>query len=248
MQAIILVAGKGSRLAALTKEMPKCFTSVNGKRIVNNAIEALNAYGFTNCIMVVGYKGEMIKEALGNKYGKMKISYVVNDIYDQTNTSYSLMLALQQSNIVGDCYILEGDVFFEKELLGDLMKDENGNSTIVDRYNPSYDGSFVEIGDDNRVIDWVHKSKRPEGYIINDKYKTVNIHKFCQSFLLHSLLPQLQLHADNDNINIPFEYVMQEIIQNDQAEVFGFMVNGYKWFEIDTPDELEIANSIFKSL
>lgn len=247
MNAIILVAGRGSRLEAITIDSPKCFAIVNNKTILSNAIQILSACGFCECILVIGYKGNMIRETMGDKYENMKLRYVLNDKYDRTNTSYSLQLALRNLNITGDIFILEGDVFFEQKLIENLIQDDKANSTIIEPYDIIYDGSFVEIDEERRIMDWVHKSKRPEGYKLMDKYKTVNIHKFCKDFMVEILSPYLEKYLTKGEINLPLEYIMQEIIEQDKATVFGLLANGLKWYEIDTPEELEIANLIFKS-
>ena len=117
MKAIILVAGRGTRLKPLTDTIPKCLTEVNGKPILFNALEHLEKNKIEETILVVGYLRDKIEERIGNFFGNMKITYVKNDIYDKTNTSYSLWLALKDLLIDDSLLVLEGDVFFEEELL-----------------------------------------------------------------------------------------------------------------------------------
>jgi histidinol-phosphate/aromatic aminotransferase/cobyric acid decarboxylase-like protein/choline kinase len=245
MKSIILVAGMGTRLKPLTNEVPKCLTEVNGKPILINMLENLEKVGVEETILVIGHLGEKIMNQIGNSFGKMKISYVRNDIYDKTSTSYSLWLALKNLAIENYLLVLEGDVFFEQKLLKDFLNYGALNSTIVQKYNPDLDGSFVDIRQ-GKVIDWIHKSRREQGFKIEDKFKTVNIHRFNKDFLENFLKPNLQKSINQTNGTDPIEYVMQDIVKEKKAEIYSFEANDLKWFEIDDLNELKIAEDIFK--
>ena len=63
MQAVILAAGQGSRLRPLTDHRPKCLVEVQGKPMLQYQLEALNAAGVTECVIVVGelcFRGERV--------------------------------------------------------------------------------------------------------------------------------------------------------------------------------------------
>ncbi len=245
MKAIILVAGIGTRLKPLTDNIPKCLTEVNGISILENMLEQLNNCSISEIILVVGYLKDKIKEKIGNKFKDIKIKYVENNIYDKTNTSYSLWIALKDLEINDKLLVLEGDIFFEKELLNNFLKDDFLTSTIVQKYNPNLDGSFVELNS-NLVVDWIHKKVRSVDFIIENKFKTVNIHKFDSSFIKNILKPILEQHIKENNGKEPIEYVMQDIVKNKKGLIHAFETGSLKWFEIDNLEELKIAEEIFK--
>lgn len=241
MRAVILAAGLGTRLKPLTDKAPKCLTEVNGKPILVNMLENLEKAGIKNTDIVVGYLADAIKDKIGNKFGEMNINYVENQIYDKTNSSYSLWLAVK--NLNEDILILEGDVFFEEAILSDLMRNKN-DSTVVEKYNPELDGSFVELKV-NRVSDWIHKSRRKENFTKEDKFKTVNIHKFSKSFLNTYLLPTLSNHTEEKGGTEPIEYIMEDMVKNN-AQIEAVQVEEKKWVEIDDTNDLKLAETTFK--
>lgn len=245
MKAIILAAGIGTRLKPLTDNMPKCLTEVNGKSILSNMLEQLDSVGVEEAILVIGYFGNQIKEKIGYKFGNMKISYIENPIYAKTNTSYSLWLAVKDLGFDGALLVLEGDVFFEKALLKEFLDDGFLTSTIVQKYKPGLDGSFVEL-DGSIVVDWIHKKARPADFTIEDKFKTVNIYKFDKDFAQYSLIPILKEHIEEGQGKEPLEYVMQDIVKNRGEKINAFEVGKLKWFEIDDIKELKIAEKIFE--
>lgn len=243
--ALILVAGMGTRLMPMTSTMPKCLTEVNGRTILENALDLLEKNEIEQTTLVIGYLGNKIRERIGLNYRRMNIRYVENKRYAETNTSYSLFLGLIGSPTSGSLLLLEGDVFFEQQLLSAFLKDAHPTSTIVQKYHPALDGSFVELKNDV-VVDWVHKKVRPEGFVVEDKYKTVNIHKFDNSFVEQLLIPALRERIGTTRENEPLEYVFQEIVKKKAGVARAFDTGDMKWFEIDDQNDLKIAEEIFR--
>ena len=87
MQAIMLAAGKGSRLGKYTKNNTKCMLDVHGKTLLERAIDALLEANIKDFIIVLGYKGDNVKKYIEKKKldKKINITYVFNDIYDKYN-------------------------------------------------------------------------------------------------------------------------------------------------------------------
>ena len=245
-EAIILAAGMGTRLKPLTLANHKCLTEVNGVAILENTLKILEQCGFKRVVLVVGYLKEQIMERVGDSFGTMEIVYAENDIYADTNTTYSLKAGLDKTKENSDIAVLEGDVFFEKQTLARLFGCAEENATILEKYNPDLDGTFVELDADDYVVDWTHKSQRTEGYTVEEKYKTVNLHKFSAAFVRQVLRVYLE-----DSISVsagkePMENVMMRIVRGHPRMVKGVVLSGEKWFEIDDLHDLELAEKIFR--
>ena len=82
MQAIILAAGMGKRLGNLTKDNTKCMVKVNGIPLIDRVLGQLSHFPLSKVILVIGYKGEKLKEYLGFDYQGLPIQYIENSIYD----------------------------------------------------------------------------------------------------------------------------------------------------------------------
>ena len=245
MQAIILVAGLGTRLKPLTDEVPKCLTEVHGKAILDNTLEALEANGIKKVSLVIGYLGDTIRKRVGDKYGNMDVCYIENDRYDRTNTSYSLYLAIKELSGDTPLLVLEGDIYFEPKLLRNLLRDEYPTSTTVQKYAKGLDGTFVGIKS-SLVVDWIHVRDRDDNFVIEDMFKTVNIHKFAGSFVRDHLMPALSQNIRDEEGKEPIERVMRDIVKNRGGIVNVFDAERYKWYEIDDIHDLRTAERIFK--
>lgn len=75
MQCVILAAGKGTRMRPLTEERPKPLVEVCGKTLLDHIVEALPS-AVKELIIVVGYKGDMIREHCGAEFHGRKVTYV----------------------------------------------------------------------------------------------------------------------------------------------------------------------------
>jgi choline kinase len=110
IQVVILAAGMGTRLG---KPWPKPLTQLSdGRSIMQQQMENVRTvFGDkARVTVVVGFKLEMIMEA------HPTASFVYNEVYDQTNTSKSLLRALRASQESGVLW-LNGDVVFDHKVL-----------------------------------------------------------------------------------------------------------------------------------
>ncbi len=112
MQAVIMAGGKGTRLAALTKdEIPKPMVPVAGKPLLLWQVERLKENGITDLIMVIGHLGEKIQEYFGDgsDFG-VQIEYFVEEVPLGTAGSfYYLKDMLKEDTFL----MMSGDLLFD---------------------------------------------------------------------------------------------------------------------------------------
>jgi|GEM_PF-1537251 len=82
MDALILAAGDGTRLLPFTKDKPKVMIKIYGVPILERSLHVLKNVGVKRVIIVIGYKGEVIKKHFGDKWGRMEIIYKETDWYE----------------------------------------------------------------------------------------------------------------------------------------------------------------------
>ena len=143
-KAIILAAGFGSRMVPVTLDRPKPLVRVNGVRIIDTIIDALQDAGIEDITIVRGYKKECFDELL-EKYPDLK--FIDNDLFDKTNSISSAHAAL--GLLEGGCYICEADLLI-------------ANPDVIRKWHAGSDylGSFARETDD-----WCLSEK--DGYAAN---------------------------------------------------------------------------------
>ncbi len=150
MRGIILAAGKGGRLEPVLPGKPKCLLQFGEKSLLEHQIQALADIGVHDIVIMVGYEQEQIKERLNNN--PSSITYVENQIYDRTNTIYSLWLAKEFFD--EDFIYFNADVLFDYRIVKRLCARETDstlacNSSVCgeEEVKVTVDGTrIVEIG------------------------------------------------------------------------------------------------------
>lgn len=224
-QIVILAAGMGSRLG---RSLPKPLTELSdGRTIMQQQFDNIRfAFGENAQItIVVGYKLEHIIEAFP------EASFVYNEQYDQTNTSKSLMRALQAS-APGGVLWMNGDVVFDPMAL-------ERAAALVAR-----EQSFVSVNTAKVSDEEVKYTTDAEGYI-RELSKTVSGGlgeavgiNFVSRDDKALLLRQLKRVGDQDY----FERGIELAIEEDKLRFEPVDISDLYAVEIDFAEDLERAN------
>lgn len=243
MQAVVLAAGMGKRLRYATRDRPKCMVEVNGVSLIERALSILSRRGLTRFVVVIGFRGEMIRAALGERFNGVPVTYVENASYADTNNIYSLYLA-RHLLAEEDAILLESDVIFEETVMDRFFKSDKPNLVVVDHYRPYMDGTTVQISENDEITAIVPKSgldHRKSG----SYYKTVNIYRFSREFSQKTYIPFLDAYCSVMGMNRFYEQVLRVILPLEQKNIHALVLNGEKWMEIDTLPDLESARALF---
>ena len=243
MQAIILAAGMGSRLKELTKNNTKCMVKVNGVTLIDRMLHQIEKNKIDRIIIVVGYKGEILKEYINSLDIKIPITFVENPIYNKTNNIYSLYLAREYLT-KDDTLLFESDLIFEDNLITMLIDDPRPTLALVDKYEAWMDGTCVKIDENSNIDAFVPGSKFKYDEI-DEYYKTINIYKFSKNFSETHYVPFLEAYSKALGNNEYYEQVLKVITMLDDSELKAKKINGEKWYEIDDAQDLDIAETIF---
>lgn len=116
MKAIILAAGRGSRMKENTKVLPKCLTSLWGKHLLAWQIEALHRAGIKDIAVITGYHSEEIT----SRYPE--VHYFHNSDWENTNM-VSTMLCAEEWLKNDTCIISYADIVYKSDAIKSLIED-----------------------------------------------------------------------------------------------------------------------------
>lgn len=157
--AVILVAGKSERCYPLTLTRPKPLLEFAGTTILEYTLGQLKGL-LKRVILVVGYKQEMVKKRIGERWKALKIEYVTQT--EQLGTAHAVLSA--KSLLKGGFLLLNGDDIYHREDLARLMKQKRG-ILVMEHEHPERFG-VVEVAG-KTVMSFAEKPEQPAGNLVN---------------------------------------------------------------------------------
>lgn len=114
VQAVILAAGRGSRLAGAIRNRPKCLARVGGVPLIERQLALLAAAGIADVAVVTGYRADLVRAAVGPR-----ATFIHNPAWAVTNSLCSLHLA--RDWVRGPFVVLNCDVLFDPRVLARVL-------------------------------------------------------------------------------------------------------------------------------
>ncbi len=131
MKAIIIAAGKGSRLNPHTNDLPKCLLPLGDKTALDYIIENLKPHGIDRISVVRGYEAD--------KFTNTNLRYYMNEDYENNNILHSLMKAREEFD--GDLIISYSDIWYNPTVVSELIKTPGDFVVSVDtNWKKGYEG------------------------------------------------------------------------------------------------------------
>lgn len=244
-RAMVLAAGRGSRLHALTGCAPKCLTEISGEPMLFRALTALASHGITEAIIVIGYMGDMVRERVGERFAGINIRYVDAPDHATTNNIRSFWDARDYFD--EDMLLLEADVAFDPEVVGALLE-QTGNCAAVAPFDPALSGTVVLCDEKSRVTSFVLGADQGGQFDTSGTLKTVNIYLLRSQLLRDQVLPRLCEVIEAGQVNGYYESVFRDCVDVDGGLEFNMKavdVSAWSWSEIDDDRDLDAAEFRF---
>lgn len=227
-QVVILAAGMGTRLA---RPLPKPLTELrDGRSIMQQQMDNLQRAfeGAQRVMIVVGFKLEAIIERFP------EATFVYNELYDQTNTSKSLLKALKASGDGGVLW-LNGDVVFDPEVLSRVkpLIDSSQSFVVVNTAKVSDEEVKYRL-DEHGFISELSKQ------VVGGLGEAVGIN-FVAGQDKAKLIQRLAEVGDQDY----FERGIELAIENDGLQFKSVDISDLYAVEVDFAEDLEKANELF---
>lgn len=217
MKAILLAAGKGTRISRKISNIPKSLVDIKGKPLILRTIEMLKQNKI-DVSVILGYRRELFLEILD----EVKIYY--NPFYSVTNSIASLWFAKDEFSEKEDIIVANADVYWDEQILKTLC---NSKEDILMLYDSSRkeEGDYLFYVEDNILKDH-GKELLPEK--ISGEYVGVSIirKEFQEKFR-----ERLELLISQEKYDLWWENVLYSFI--DERNVYVKDIKGLFWGEVD---------------
>jgi len=222
--AILLVGGRGTRLAPLTNNTPKPMLQVAGVPFTEHQINKARSAGITEIVLATSFKAELFEPYFGDgaNFG-ISIKYAVEEVALGTGGAISNAAALLEGN--GPVAIFNGDVLSKHDLDGQFKFHESKGADVTLYLTEVEDArayGAVELDGLGRVSAFNEKMENPPTNIIN-----AGCYIFNREVIASIPFGKV--------ISVERETFPQLLATG--AKVFGFIDKSY-WLDIGTPAAL----------
>lgn len=220
MQVVILAGGMGTRIQSVAGDLPKALIPVAGKPFVLHQLELLKRNGLNEILMLIGYRGEMIQELLGDGSAwNMHVDYVTEDPSALLGTGGALIHA--KDKLAPEFMLMYGDSYLpvKYQAMLEWYRSRAVRAVMsVFRNHGQWDSSNVRINGDNVV--YYNKKAKPGDADYIDYGLSIFRRDVLEAYLNHA--PPLDLAV-----------ILSDLVQ--AGQLAAYEVNE-RFYEIGQPE------------
>jgi glucose-1-phosphate thymidylyltransferase len=225
MQALILAGGEGTRLRPLTNDRPKGMVVLNGEPLLAHVVRQLPD-SVTDVVIVVGYKGEKIKDFFGDSWEGRTFHYVLQEKQQGTWDAVYLAKPLIRERFV----MLYGDDIGDKEALTKASEYEYA-LLVAEKDHPERYG-VVELNSDGTLKQIIEKPEHPTTNLVNSGAMILSPDAFDIEPFLHERLG---------------EYLLTDLLSIIAAKKSVQVVKQNQWITVTYPEDVPEAERLLKN-
>jgi Predicted sugar nucleotidyltransferases len=231
MKVIMLAAGVGKRMSAVTNIIPKCLIKVGEKTLLERHLDTISLLGIKDIVFVVGHFKEKIKETVEKNNNGFNITYIENEQYTK-GSILSLWYARDELN--DDVLIMDADVLYHDKLLRKLVESRNKNCFLLDTNCDDTGEEMMLFVKEDKVVG----ISKVHSYDCDFKGEGVGFFKLAANDG-HKLKNILEEFEQAGKVNNEYEDSLHELLSHCTV---GFeSVDDLPWIEIDFEEDIERA-------
>ncbi len=239
MKAVLLAAGRGTRLEPITNDIPKCLVPVDGIPLVDRMIDHLAAVDIDEVIVVTGHLHEVLENHLAASERPLAraAKTVFNERFHDWGNFYSLLVA--KDAIAGDSFIkLDADVLLDRGILPALLAADGPAVLTIDKRDDLGEEEMkARVNDAGRIVE-LTKLMDPKAAI----GESIGVERI-DAEIADQVFDQLGKMIDAGETDDYYERAYQRMM--DLGVEFGHAdITSANWYEIDNHEDLERAHEI----
>ena len=215
--AIILAAGRGSRMKDLTNNIPKPLLKIENKPIIENIIENLQ-FITKDITIVVGYLHQEF-DYLKSKYKNIKI--VLNENWENGNNVTSIKKVL---NELSNTLIINGDVIIKKN----VFENKYENVCFYCENNSNIDEWLSIFDSKKNIIDFDRNSQNKTG-----------VYQREVAIINKEMSEAIKKEIDNFDQTEYYEFLILHCSKKYNIDVKAFAIEKDTIFDLDSKEEFE---------
>ena len=240
MHAIILAAGRGSRLLPLTTDLPKCLLPIGNTTVLGMQLDTLAAQGVETATVITGFNTHMVEDEINARRGGPQIDTLFNPFFQVADNLASCWMARNFMN--QDFLLINGDTLFSPELLRTVLDAPVKGIAVTIDQKGYYDGDDMKVTLDGPQLTAIGKTLS----LTETDGESIGMLRFMNAGpgVFRNELEQLM--RTPDGTKSWFLSAIHGLAQSGQ-HIDTINIKGEDWSELDTPEDYEICRSLFGS-
>lgn len=239
MKAVILAAGRGSRLLPKTEDRPKCLIEIAGKPFLRRQLDIVAQTGIRDIGVVTGYRPDMVDEVIRDaRSDGLNITNIFNPFYEVSDNLASVWMS--KAFFDDDFILMNGDTLFEPAVPETLLAAPRAAVTVTIDQKDAYDSDDMKVQlEENRVLA-IGKTLRP-GRVDGE---SIGLLRFQDAG------PRIFWRAVDDLLHRPdglkswFLRAVDDLAKG--GLVTACSIKGKRWAEMDTLDDIPHVEALFR--
>ena len=227
MKALILAAGRGTRISRYLGGNPKCTVNIGGKALIQYTVELLQSFGIRDIGVVLGYRKQTVRDVLKG----YNVRFFENPFFDVTNSIASAWFS-REFLCDDDILIMNGDVYLDRELLPLILESSPGKTPLLFADNSRREEADYKFYYRNGIL--LKYGKELEGDDITGEY--IGVARLDKAFL-PCFCQKLESMIDEQKHGVWWENVLYEL--SHLSAVYVNETNGKFWAEVDYVEDYE---------
>jgi choline kinase len=233
-KAIILSAGKGSRLLPLTADRPKCLIELSGKSLLEWQLDALRDAGLREIVVVTGFRDDLVDSVAERREG---VRTLFNPFYHVADNLGSVWMA--RAELDSDTLLLNGDTLVSPVLLATVLAAEAGPIAVTVDEKDDYDADDMKVLREGDRLLRIGKALEAGRY----NAESIGLIAFRGEGprLFAAQVERMMRQPDGTR-----RWYLRAIdaLAQAGADVRTVSIRGEEWQEVDFPEDVEAAKAL----
>ena len=233
-KAIVLSAGKGSRLLPLTADRPKCLIDLNGRSLLEWQLDALQGAGVADILVVTGFAEHLVVDVAARRSG---VRTLFNPFYHVADNLGSVWMA--RAELDRDTLLLNGDTLVSSRLLERVLRAGAGPIAVTVDEKEDYDADDMKVlRDGDRLL---RIGKALEAGLYNAESIGLLAFRGEGPRLFADQVDKMMRRPDGTR-----RWYLRAIdaLAQAGADVRTVSIRGEEWQEVDFPEDVEAAKAL----
>ena len=240
MRAIILAAGRGSRLQQMEdRQLPKCLLTFGGRSLLERHLQLLEAAGVGEVVLALGFHHELVEEELTRLGRRTRVDIVLNPRYE-LGSMLTVHTAAAPLTRGGDVLLMDADVLYHERIMAALTAGRGPvNRLLIDRDFAAGEEP-VKVCVAAGVPVELRKKLEP-GLQYDTIGESVGFFRFDER-AARRLAAIVEDHVASSRAHLPHEEAVRDLLR-ERSQTFEVCdVTGAPWIEIDFPADVARAS------